>query len=321
MIKREYLELYKKCFLIRTVEEKISTEYLKQEMRCPVHLSIGQELVPSILSLFLKKKDKAISTHRCHAHYLAKGGSLKKMIAELHGKKTGCANGKGGSMHLIDKKVGFVGTSAIVAHNIPVGVGLALSIKNKNKKEVVVVYLGDGAIEEGVFYESVNFAIIKKLPVLFVCENNFYSVYSALNVRQPHNRKNFKMVEHLGIKTIGGDGYNIEKTYENLKEAINYVKQGSGPIFTEFTTYRFLEHCGPNNDDNLDYRNKKEISNWSSKDPLYFLKRKILNQQIINKEKLFKIEKNINKNISSAFKFAKASKFPSTKDFSKDLYV
>ena len=134
MMNNKYLELYKKIFLIRSVEEKISSEYINQKMRCPVHLSIGQELVPSVLSFFLNKKDKVISTHRCHAHYLAKGGSLKKMIAELHGKKTGCAKGKGGSMHLIDKNVGFFGTSAIVAHNIPVGVGMALSIKNKKKK-------------------------------------------------------------------------------------------------------------------------------------------------------------------------------------------
>ena len=321
MIKKEYLDLYKKIFLIRSVEKKISSEYSNQKMRCPVHLSIGQELVPSALSFFLNKNDKAISTHRCHAHYLGKGGSLKRMIAELHGKKTGCSKGKGGSMHLIDKNVGFLGTSAIVAHNIPVGVGIALSLKNKKKRNIVVVYLGDGAIEEGVFFESINFAIIKKLPILFICENNFYSVYSSLKVRQPINRSISKMVEGVGIKSFLCDGYNVKDTFKTLKKSTQLVKRGIGPVFVEFKTYRFLEHCGPNNDDDLNYRNKKEISNWSSKDPLYFLKRKILNQKIIDKEKLLKIEKNINKNISLAFKFAKASKFPSTKDFSKDLYV
>ena len=273
------------------------------------------------LIFFLNKRDKAISTHRCHAHDLAKGGSLKKMIAELHGKKTGCASGKGGSMHLTDKNVGFIGTSAIVAHNIPVGVGVALSIKNKHKKQVVAIYLGDGALEEGVFFESVNFAIIKKLPIIFICENNFYSVYSALNVRQPSGRKNFKMVKNLGIKSVSGNGYDIEKTYKILKQSVSYVKNGFGPIFTEFTTYRFLEHCGPNNDDILRYRNKKEISKWSSKDPLISLKKKKLNKKIIDKVKLQKIEQGILKKITLAFKFARASKFPSTKDFSKDLYA
>jgi TPP-dependent pyruvate/acetoin dehydrogenase alpha subunit len=321
MIKKEYLDLYKKAFLIRSTEEKISLEYSKQKMRCPVHLSIGQELVPSTLSFFLNKKDKVISTHRCHAHYLGKGGSLKNMIAELHGKKTGCASGKGGSMHLIDKKVGFVGTSAIVGHNIPVGVGLALSIKNKKKKEVVVIYLGDGAIEEGVFFESVNFAIIKKLPIIFICENNFYSVYSSLKVRQPKKRKISEMVKGLGIKSLSGDGYNIENTFKNLKKSSEFVKKGNGPIFLEFKTYRYLEHCGPDNDDILNYRNVKEVKNWLLKDPLKILKNKILKQKIINKKNLEKIESGIIKKILIAFKFAEISKFPSNKDFYKNLYV
>lgn len=316
MMNKKYLELYKKIFLIRSVEEKISSEYINQKMRCPVHLSIGQELVPSVLSFFLNKKDKVISTHRCHAHYLAKGGSLKKMIAELHGKKTGCAKGKGGSMHLIDKNVGFFGTSAIVAHNIPVGVGMALSVKNKKKKEIVIIYLGDGAVEEGVFFESINFAVIKKLPVLFVCENNFYSVYSSLNVRQPIKRKISKMVAGLGIKSFSVNGYNIDNTYKNLKKSTEYIKKGNGPIFVEFKTYRFLEHCGPNNDDVLNYRKKKEIKYWHSRDPLNFLKKKI-----INKKKLNKIEQKINQEIVLAFKFASKSKFPSSKDFLKDLYA
>ena len=194
-------KLYKSAYRIRQVETEISKRYSEQKMRCPVHLSIGQEAVSAAFSEIVNKNDFAVSTHRCHAHYLAKGGSLKKMIAELHGKKTGCAKGKGGSMHLIDKNVGFFGTSAIVAHNIPVGVGMALSIKNKKKKEIVIIYLGDGAVEEGVFFESINFAIIKKLPVLFVCENNFYSVYSHLKKRQPENRKIYKMVNSMLIKS------------------------------------------------------------------------------------------------------------------------
>tara|TARA_E500000178_G_scaffold267616_1_gene265126 strand:+ start:3095 stop:4060 length:966 start_codon:yes stop_codon:yes gene_type:complete len=321
MIKKEYLDLYKKTFLIRSVEEKISSEYANQKIRCPVHLSIGQELVPSALSFFLNKNDKAISTHRCHAHYLGKGGSLKKMIAELYGKKTGCAKGKGGSMHLIDKTVGFIGTSAIVAHNIPVGVGIALSLKNKKKRNIVVVYLGDGAVEEGVFFESINFAIIKKLPILFICENNFYSVYSALNVRQPKDRSISKMVEGLSIKSFSCNGYSVKNTFKILKNSTRLVKKGIGPIFVEFKTYRFLEHCGPNNDDELLYRNFREINNWLSKDPIHLLKRTILKEKILSNTELRKVENNIIKKISFAFKFAENSKFPSDKDFSKDIYV
>ena len=321
MKKKNYIEIYKKIFLIRSVEQKISEEYSKQEMRCPVHLSVGQELVPSILSLFLNKKDKMISTHRCHAHYLSKNGNLNKMISELYGKKTGCAKGKGGSMHLVDKSVGFLGTSAIVGHNIPVGVGVALSLKIKKKKDLVVIFLGDGAIEEGVFFESLNFAIIKKLPILFICENNLYSVYSSLKVRQPIKRKIYKMVSGFGIKSSSSDGYNLDHTFKVLNNSIKSLRKGRGPIFLEFNTYRFLEHCGPNNDDYLDYRSKKELSYWKKKDPIPRLRKKIINNKFLVKKNLIKIEKNIEKKILLAFNFAKKSKFPNPKEIFDNLYA
>ena len=308
-------------FFIREVEKKISAEYSKQKIRCPVHLSIGQETVPSILSLFLNKKDKVISTHRCHAHYLSKGGNLNKMIAEIHGKKTGCSKGKGGSMHLVDLNVGFFGTSAIVGHNVPVGVGIALSTKNNNHKNVVVIYLGDGAVEEGVFFESVNFAIIKKLPILFVCENNLYSVYSSLDVRQPKDRKISKMVSALGIKSHSCDGYNINKTYQIVKDNVGLVRKGNGPVFLEFKTYRFLEHCGPKADDNLNYRKKNEINYWKSKDPVKFLRNTINKKEILKNKNLKNFENKIKNKINRSFKFAEKSKFPNQKDMFKDIYA
>ena len=181
--KKKALKIFEKIFLIRNVEEAIANEYSKQEIRCPVHLSIGQEAVPAVMSLFLKVKDLVVSTHRGHAHYLGKGGNLKKMISEIYGKQTGCSKGKGGSMHLIDKKVGFYGTSAIVGNSIPVGVGLAYDYKLKKNKNLSVIYFGDGAVEEGVFFESLNLAAVKQTPTLFICENNLYSVYSPMKVR------------------------------------------------------------------------------------------------------------------------------------------
>ena len=164
---------------IRLVEERIAEEYPNNQIRCPTHLSIGQEGVPAALSTLLRKEDFAVSPHRGHAHYLSKVGDLNSMIADLSGKKTGCSGGKGGSMHLIDKKNGFMGTSAIVGNSIPLGVGLSLSIKLQ-QKVMLLVFLGDGAIEEGVFYESLNFSVLGELPVIFICENNLYSVYSPL---------------------------------------------------------------------------------------------------------------------------------------------
>ena len=195
-----HLKLLKMMIRIRSLEERIASEYSSQEMRCPTHLSIGQEAAAAGVGLALSKKDVAVSSHRGHGHYVGKGGNLKRMMAEIYGKATGCSMGRGGSMHLIDREVGFEGTTAIVGNSIPVGVGLGLALQAKKMKNVSVIFLGDGAIEEGAFYESANFAAVRNLPVLFICENNLYSVYSPLNVRQPKNRKIYNSFELSIIK-------------------------------------------------------------------------------------------------------------------------
>ena len=311
--------IWKNIFRIRYVEEQIAFEYHKGEMRCPTHLSIGQEAVPSVLSLFLSKKDSAVSGHRAHAHYLAKGGNLKKMLCEIFGKENGCAGGKGGSMHLIDRKVGFAGSTAIVANSIPVGVGIALAKKLRNKREVVIIYLGDGAIEEGAFYESINFAILKKLPVFFVCENNLYSVYTPMKFRQPAKRKIHKMIKGLVCPAFVVDGNDPFKIYNKVSKSIKYVKSGKGPIFGEFLTYRHREHCGPNFDDNLNYRPKKEIKYWIKKDPLMFLEKKFFKKRDFIKLRLFK--KKIINEVNEAFLFARKSKYPTYKILKKHIYA
>ncbi len=311
--------IWKNIFRIRYVEEKIASEYHKGEMRCPTHLSIGQEAVPSVLNLFLKKTDSAVSGHRAHAHYLAKGGNLKKMLCEIFGKKNGCANGRGGSMHLIDRNVGFAGSTAIVANSIPVGVGIALAKKLKRKKDLVIIYLGDGAIEEGAFYESINFAILKKLPVFFVCENNFYSVYTPMKFRQPKYRKIYKMIKGLGCNSFIVDGNNPFKIYKNISESMKYIKSGKGPVFGEFLTYRHREHCGPNFDDHLNYRPKNEIKYWLKKDPLVFLENKLLSKK--NLSKINHEKKKIISEVNKAFLFARKSKYPRQKILKKDIYA
>ena len=226
-----YINLYKQAYKIRAVEEEISKRYNKEKMRCPIHLSIGQEAVSAAFSQVVKKSDFAVSTHRAHAHYLAKGGALKKLIAEIYGKKTGCSKGKGGSMHLIDLDVNFMGTSAIVGNSIPIGVGLGLSEKLLNKKNLSTIFIGEGATEEGVFFESINFAIVKELPVLFICENNLYSVYSSLKDRQPKNRKIYQMIKSLGAKASICDGNNALECYNSISKAYKYVKAQSKPFF------------------------------------------------------------------------------------------
>lgn len=312
----ELKQIYLRAYKIRRTEEEISNRYSEQEMRCPTHLSIGQELVPSIYAQFITKEDYAVSTHRAHAHYLAKGGDLKAMIAEIYGKKTGCSHGMGGSMHLIDKDVGFMGSTAIVGGTIPVGVGLGLSIQIKKENRISTIFLGDGSTEEGVFYESVNFAAIRELPVIFICENNLYSVYSSLDVRQPKNRKIYELVHAMGIKAIHADGYNIEESYSKLKEAISYVKNEKKPLFIELDTYRFREHCGPNFDNHIGYREEEEYKKFLNKDPLIKLKNHI-------KENNLKIEieeQEIEEEITNAFNFAKQSPWPEYNEMDEYLY-
>ena len=308
--------LYENLYLIRCVEETIAERYNEGKMRCPTHLSTGQEAVSAAFSLVAKKDDFAVSTHRGHAHYLAKGGCLNSMIAEIYGKSTGCSKGKGGSMHLIDLNVNFMGTSAIVGNSIPVGVGLALSAQIKNQDNVSFIFLGDGSIEEGVFYESANFAALRNLPAIFICENNLYSVYSGLEVRQPKKRSIANLVSSIGIESFTCDGNDSLKCYDILKDQTELVRQGAGPKFIEFFTYRWREHCGPEFDNNLGYRTEKEFLSWKNYDPLIQLQKFINDKNLINT-----INDRIERKVKSAFDFAESSPFPNSEEAYKGVYA
>ena len=294
---------------IRLVEESIAEKYSEQKMRCPTHLSIGQEAIAVGVCANLTSQDQVLSTHRAHAHYLAKGGCLNSMMAEIYGKASGCSKGMGGSMHLIDTSVGFMGSTAIVGNTIPVAVGLALEKKLTRKKSIACVFFGDGATEEGAFYESVNFAIIHSLPILFICENNLYSVYSGLEVRQPVDRKIYKMVRAMGISAQHGNGNDVEEVARKVKHAKTMILKSGGPQFLEFDTYRWREHCGPNFDNNIGYREESEFLKWKKKDPLK-------NFYSENSQKYIdrKID-TISQEIDDAHQFADDSKFPTLQEY------
>mgnify|MGYP001429017265 FL=1 len=302
-------KLFESMLRIRLVEESIANKYSEQKMRCPTHLSIGQEAIAVGVCANLTSQDQVLSTHRAHAHYLAKGGCLNSMMAEIYGKVSGCSKGMGGSMHLIDTSVGFMGSTAIVGNTIPVAVGLALEKKLTRKKSIACVFFGDGATEEGAFYESVNFAIIHSLPILFICENNLYSVYSGLEVRQPVNRKIYKMVRAMGISAQHGNGNDVEEVARKVKHAKTMILKSGGPQFLEFDTYRWREHCGPNFDNNIGYREESEFLKWKKKDPLK-------NFYSENSQKYIdrKIDK-ISQEIDDAHQFADDSKFPTLQEY------
>ena len=309
--------LYEELLKIRLIEEEISYRYSEEKMRCPTHIAIGQEAAAVGVCASLNKNDYAVSGHRAHHHYIAKGGNIKKLIAEIYGKETGCSGGKGGSMHLIDTNVGFMGSTAIVAGTIPVGVGLSFSQKLKHSENITCIFFGDAAIEEGVFYESVNFAILKNLPVLFVCENNQFSCFTHLSERQPQNRKIFEMVSGLGIDSSECDGNDVIAVQERTAQLVNKIKKGEGPKFLELHTYRWLEHCGPNYDDELGYRTINDIKKSRENDPIIILEKKY--PELI-KSKKHTILKNLKTLTKNAFKFAEESNFPNQEEAYENLY-
>ena len=312
-------KLYYDMLRIRLVEEKIAEIYSEQEMRCPVHLSIGQEATAVGVCSALEKSDFALSTHRSHAHYLAKGGDLKAMLSELYGKETGCCGGKGGSMHLVDPDLGFYAVP-IVGSTIPIGVGIGLGFKMQESSQVSVAFFGDAATEEGVFTESLNYAALGNLPVIFVCENNLYSVYSPLSVRQPKERSIVKIAEAHGIEGYKYDGNNVAEVYNATKKAVEKARKGGGPTVFEFTTYRYLEHCGPNNDNHLGYRTEEEFAYWKANDPLDRLANDLRSDADFDHE-ILEMTSKINSEIEEGFTFAKSAPYPGEGSLYTHIYA
>lgn len=288
---------------IRMVEEAIAREYPKQEMRCPTHLCIGQEAIAAGVCAALKKEDVVFSTHRSHGHYLAKGGSLRAMIAELYGKATGCSEGIGGSMHLIDLDANFLGAAPIVASTIPVAVGVAFSRTMLKKPGIAVCFFGDAAVEEGIAHEAMNFAVLRKLPVLFVCENNMYSTVTNILDRQAR-RPIANLASGHGMTAQTVDGQDSGAVYTAANKFVGFIRNGKGPGFLECLTYRFLEHCGPH-EDGPALRPAGELARWKKNDPLSRMGRLFKGKEIDS------MKEKISKEIRDAFSFARKSPFPS----------
>lgn len=305
---------------IRIFEEKIAEKYPEGEIRCPVHLSIGQEAVAVGVCACLKKTDIVMGGHRSHAHYLAKGGNAFAMLAELYGKEAGCCKGRGGSMHLIDLNVNFLGSTPIVGGSIPIATGCAWAEKMKRRKTLTAVFFGEAAVEEGIFHEAVNFASLKKLPIVYVCENNLYSVYTPLSLRQPF-RSIARLVKGHNVTVFSGDGNNCLEVYETVKKAIKLIRTGCGPVFLEFATYRHLEHCGPGFDNSLGYRTEKEFLYWKKKDPITHLKAYLMKQNLLTEEQDTSLRKSFNQDLEVLFQKVKVSPEPKMAVTDNDVYA
>ena len=314
-------QLYYQMQRIRMVEERIAEIYQEQEMRCPVHLCSGQEAVAVGVCATLNRDDYVMGGHRSHGHYLAKGGSLKGLMAELYGKVTGCCKGKGGSMHLIDLAAGFLGAAPIVGSTIPIAVGAAFGSVMRGDERITVVFFGEGTTEEGVFHESVNFAALKKLPVVFVCENNLYSVYSPLSVRQPEGREVFWLAKGHGVESYQADGNNVMEVYRLAERAVRKARGGEGPTFLEFKTYRWREHCGPHYDNDLGYRSEEEFQEWKRLCPVQTLRERPLKDKILCNQDIEAMVRELEAEIEGAIAFAKESPFPERQLIIEHVYA
>jgi len=299
----------------RRADEELGEAVKKGLIPLPIHLSIGQEAVSVGACMALKPQDVVFGTYRGHALYIAKGGDLKKMFAELYGKVTGVAKGKGGSMHLIDMSAGVMGMSAIVGTGIPNATGYALALQYQKKKNIVANFFGDGATEEGAFHESLNFASLKKLPIIYICENNSYAISTHQSIRQPQANI-AERARSYGIRTkviLGNDTFAIHREVKKARNEI--LNNTSGPIFLECMTYRWRQHLGPHEDFGPGGRDIKEAESWIKNDEL----ERIGHLLPANTKK--NIDEKIEAEIKAAVSFAEKSPYPPPSELWTDVFA
>jgi pyruvate dehydrogenase E1 component alpha subunit len=312
----EDIEMYKKMLEIRRFEEKVYQLFTQNLIPGTMHLYIGEEAIAVGVCAALTPTDYITSTHRGHGHCIAKGASLKKMMAEIFGKRTGYCKGKGGSMHITDKSIGMLGANAVVGGAIPIATGAGLTCKLKYPDRVVACFFGDGASNQGTFHEAINLAAVWDLPVVFVCENNLYAMGTrqslVMNIADISKR-----AAGYGIPGVTLNGNDVLAVYESAKEAVNRARRGEGPTLIECKTYR---HKGHSRFDPATYRPEEEVEEWMAKDPLHVFRQKLLSRGI--PEEVFgEIEKQVEQEIEEAVQFAENSPQPDPEEALNDIWV
>jgi len=306
------LSMYRTMLRIRVCEEAFVEPIRNREIRCPVHLYSGEEAVAAGVCAVLSREDYVLGTHRSHGHYLAKGGDLTAMVAEIFCREAGCAGGRGGSMHILDPTAGMLGAAPIVSGTIPLAVGAALASVVRGEQRVSVCFFGDGATGEGGLYESMNLAALRKLPVLFVCENNLYSTHLPVRECRVHEDV-FRIAEPFGIPSRQVDGNDVLAVHAAAAEAAARARAGDGPSFLECLTYRLRGHVGP--DDNIqgsrtDIRPSEEIAAWRRRDPLPRLEAVLLERGLAQASEIEEMRDAVRREVEDAFALARASAFP-----------
>ena len=314
----QYRKLYQESLWLRLCEEKLAALYREQEMRTPTHFGTGQEAVAVGVCQALEAGDVVYSHHRCHNHFLAKGGDFYKLAAELYGRATGCSHGRGGSVHLTSREHGFIISSAILTQTLAVATGSALAFKMDKSPHVSVTFFGDAACEEGAFFESLNYAAIHKLPVLFVCENNLYSTESPMTVRQADGACLSERAQAFKVASEKIDGNNVFNIYDAVENLLPALRTGQGPFFLECMTYRWREHVGPNFDyevPNRSYRTEEEQKDWmENRCPIKFAEQTLISKGIANADEITYWNEAMQSKISDSINRAKDSPWPEVSD-------
>ncbi len=319
----KFLEnLYRTMLRIRICEESLVEPINNGGVKCPCHLYSGQEAVAAGVCAALDEKDYIFGNHRSHGHYLAKGGSMQELIAEIYGKETGCSRGRGGSMHLTAMDIGVLGSAPIVAGTISLAVGTALASRIRKEKKVTVSFFGDGSTGEGVLYESLNFSALRKLPIIFVCENNFYSTHLSIRECRPNDNIS-KIGDIFCLTSYKIDGNDVLSVYETSKKAVELCKKGEGPVFIECTTYRLRGHVGP--DDNVqgthtDIRPKEEIEKWKKQDPVKRFEKVLIKDKVLTVDDIKAIKQEVENEVDAAYIFAHNSPYPATNQLMEYVY-
>jgi TPP-dependent pyruvate/acetoin dehydrogenase alpha subunit len=306
--------LYRALRRIRRVEERVAEVYPTDRIKSPVHLSIGQEAVSVGVIDALRPDDIVSGSYRGHAVYLAKGGDVSAMIAEMYGKATGCARGKGGSMHLVGAEWNVLGASAVVSTHLPVALGHAFASARRREGRVVAVFFGDGATEEGVFHECLNFAALQKLPILFVCENNAFAIHTPLHKRWATERL-CERVATYGMPADLVEDQDVFRIRALAAERAEAMRDGGGPAFIECRTYRWREHVGPAEDYAAGYRSRDEMAPWEDADQVGRV------GDLLDPAARGAIDEEIEREIEEAFAFAEASPFPEAEELYAHVYA
>jgi pyruvate dehydrogenase E1 component alpha subunit len=315
--KETYMFWYESMYLMRKFEEKSGQLYGQQKIRGFCHLYIGQEACAAGAVSALEKGDKYITAYRDHAHPIALGTHPKYIMAELYGKETGVSKGKGGSMHMFDKEKGFFGGHGIVGGQIPLGIGIAFAEKYKNTGKLCITYMGDGAVRQGAFHESLNLAMFYKLPVIFAIENNGYAMGTSVQ-RTSNVTDLYTLGEAYDMPSKSVDAMQVEEVHQAIAEAADRARKGDGPTLLELRTYRYKGHSMS---DPAKYRTKEELEAYKKRDPIEQVKDKILKNNLATQDDLNEINKRVKEIVDESVQFAEESPYPAPEDVYKDVYA